>query len=62
MAVSSWILLDDSYSKAKVYGISLNVEGCIGVEVDGWKHVKEPLDDAPGAGGMFRCPGELGPG
>ena len=43
-------------------GISLDVEGCVGVEVDGWKHVKETLDDAPGAGGVLRCPGELGPG
>ena len=43
-------------------GISLDVEGCVGVEVDGWKHVKETLDDAPGAGGVLRRPGELGPG
>ena len=62
MAVSSWILLDGSYSKTKVAGICLDVKGCVGVKVDDWKDVKEPLDDAPGAGGVFRCPGELGPG
>ena len=43
-------------------GICLDVKGCIGVKVDDWKDVKEPLDDAPGAGGVFRCPGELSPG
>ena len=43
-------------------GICLDVEGCIRVKVDDWKHVKEPLDDAPGAGGVLRCPGELSPG
>ena len=53
MAVSSRVLLESSNGKAKVAGISLDVEGCIRVKVDGWEDVKEPLDDAAGASCVF---------